>query len=193
MIYISLGNSLYADNDSILSDFGLNDFIRLVETFGFYLVNLDIREESTNHTNTVVEIMKNKHDVDYDALDEKSRIKKLEEFIKSDITLDDVYTSLSDESKKVLDVFSVVTKLRHEISEQAFGTYVSHVFEVLALAKLGGMVTNDSSELKSSIQVAPLFETIDDLTRIEEILEDLFSNETYNCLIGHYKIKNYRK
>ena len=39
-------NSLYADNDSILSDFGLNDFIRLVETFGFYLVNLDIREEN---------------------------------------------------------------------------------------------------------------------------------------------------
>ncbi len=189
-------NSLYADNDSILSDFGLNDFIRLVETFGFYLVNLDIREESTNHTNTVAEIMKNKHDVDYDALDEKSRIKKLEEFIKSDITLDDVYTSLSDESKKVLDVFSVVTKLRNEISEQAFGTYVismthhaSHVFEVLALAKLCGMVTNDSGELKSSLQVAPLFETIDDLTRIEEILEDLFSNETYNSLIGHYKNK----
>lgn len=189
-------NSLYADNDSILADFGLNDFIRLVETFGFYLVNLDIREESTNHTNTVAEIMKNKHDVDYDVLDEKSRIKKLEEFIKSDITLDDVYTALSDESKKVLDVFSVVTKLRNEISEQAFGTYVismthhaSHVFEVLALAKLCGMVTNDSGELKSSLQVAPLFETIDDLTRIEEILEDLFSNETYNSLIGHYKNK----
>ena len=140
--------------------------------------------------------MKNKHDVDYDALDEKSRIKTLEEFIKSDITLDDVYTSLSDESKKVLDVFSVVTKLRNEISEQAFGTYVismthhaSHVFEVLALAKLCGMVTNDSGELKSSLQIAPLFETIDDLTRIEEILEDLFSNETYNSLIGHYKNK----
>ncbi|MEL0280394.1 MAG: phosphoenolpyruvate carboxylase, partial [Gammaproteobacteria bacterium] len=101
-----------------------------------------------------------------------------------------------DESKKVLDVFSVVKKLRHEISEQAFGTYVismthhaSHVFEVLALAKLCGMVTNDSGELKSSLQIAPLFETIDDLTRIEEILEDLFSNDTYNNLIGHYKNK----
>ena len=63
------------------------------------------------------------------------------------------------------------------------------MFEVLALAKLCGMVTNDSGELKSSLQVAPLFETIDDLTRIEEILEDLFSNETYNSLIGHYKNK----
>ena len=48
--------------------------------------------------------------------------------------------------------------------------HASHVFEVLALAKLCGMVTNDSGKLKSSLQVAPLFETIDDLTRIEEIL-----------------------
>ena len=102
--------------------------------------------------------MKNKHDVDYDDVDEKSRIKTLEEFIKSDITLDDVYTAhLSDESKKVLDVFSVSDKIKKEISEQAFGTYVismthhaSHVFEVLALAKLCGLVTNDSGILKSS-------------------------------------------
>ena len=50
--------SLISDNDNILNDFGLNDFIRLVETFGFYLVNLDIREESTNHSNTIQEILK---------------------------------------------------------------------------------------------------------------------------------------
>ena len=61
-----------------------------------------------------------------------------------------------------------------------------HVFEVLALAKLCGLVTNEDGILKSSIQVTPLFETIDDLTRIEEILEDLFSNNTYNNLIGNY-------
>ena len=51
-------DSLISDNDNILNDFGLNDFIRLVETFGFYLVNLDIREESTNHTNAISEILK---------------------------------------------------------------------------------------------------------------------------------------
>jgi phosphoenolpyruvate carboxylase len=37
-------DSLISDNDLILSDFGLNDFIRLVETFGFHLVNLDIEK-----------------------------------------------------------------------------------------------------------------------------------------------------
>jgi phosphoenolpyruvate carboxylase len=65
--------------------------------------------------------------------------------------------------------------------------HASHVFEVLALAKLCGLLINENGKIKSLIQVTPLFETIDDLTRIEEILEDLFSNNTYNNLIESYK------
>ena len=85
-------------------------------------------------------------------------------------------------------------ELRNEVSEHAFGNYVismthhaSHVFEVLALAKLCGLISLKEGKLTASIQVTPLFETIDDLTRIEEILEDLFSNDTYTNLIGSYK------
>ena len=187
-------DSLISDNDLILSDFGLNDFIRLVETFGFHLVNLDIREESTNHTNAISEVLNISSQIDYVSMDEKLRIETLENFIKSDISLDQVYGKISDTSKKVIDVFSVMTQLRNEVSNNAFGNYVismthhaSHVFEVLALAKLCGLVSQDNGKIISSIQVTPLFETIDDLTRIEEILEDLFSNDTYNSLIGHYK------
>ena len=187
-------DSLISDNDNILNDFGLNDFIRLVETFGFYLVNLDIREESTNHSNAISEILKNHNNTDYDQLDESSRISSLENVIKSELTLDDIYPSLSDETKKVLDVFTVMKELRNEVSEHAFGNYVismthhaSHVFEVLALAKLCGLISLKEGKLTASIQVTPLFETIDDLTRIEEILEDLFSNDTYTNLIGSYK------
>ncbi len=186
--------SLISDKDNILVDFGLNDFIRLVETFGFYLVNLDIREESTNHTNTISEILKIKQGLDYSELDEQSRIITLENLIKSDMTLDEVYSSLSEESKKVLDVFTVMKRLSKEISSDAFGNYIismthhaSHVFEVLALAKLCGLITEDNEDIRSSIQVTPLFETIDDLERIEEILENLFSNNTYNKLLSHYK------
>jgi len=187
-------DSLISDNDKILNDFGLNDFIRLVETFGFYLVNLDIREESTNHTNAISEILKNHDNTDYDQLDESSRISCLENVIKSDLALNDIYPPLSDETKKVLDVFTVMKELRNEVSEHAFGNYVismthhaSHVFEVLTLAKLCGLISMKDEKLTASIQVTPLFETIDDLTRIEEILEDLFSNETYMNLIGSYK------
>ena len=102
-------DSLISDKDLILSDFGLNDFIRLVETFGFHLVNLDIREESTNHTNTISDVLSVSSQIDYASMDEKSRITALEKFIKSDINLDQVYDKLTDASKKVIDVFTVMT------------------------------------------------------------------------------------
>ena len=80
----------------------------------------------------------------------------------------------------MLDVFTVMKDLRNEVSEHAFGNYVismthhaSHVFEVLTLAKLCGLISMKDEKITASIQVTPLFETIDDLTRIEEILEDL--------------------
>ena len=57
-LYI-IRESLKQDGDSVLLEFGLDDFIRLVETFGFFLVNLDIREESTKHTQVVSELIKN--------------------------------------------------------------------------------------------------------------------------------------
>ncbi len=156
-------DSLISDNDNILNDFGLNDFIRLVETFGFYLVNLDIREESTNHSNAISEILKNHHNIEYSQLSESLRISSLENIIKSDLTLDDIYAPLSDETKKVLDVFTVMKELRNEVSEHAFGNYVismthhaSHVFEVLALAKLCGLISMKAGKFTSSIQVTPL-------------------------------------
>ena len=69
-----------------------------------------------------------------------------------------------------------MTRLRNEIIIHAFGNYVismthhaSHVFEVLALAKLCGLVKHANGKLESSIQVTPLFETIDDLSGLSII------------------------
>jgi phosphoenolpyruvate carboxylase len=183
-------DSLISDEDAILLDYGLNDFIRLVETFGFHLVSLDIREESTKHTNAISEVLDLEGYGDYKALKEDERINLLVKLISSDKTIDNIYEKLTDESKKVLDVFRVMNELRTEVSDRALGNYIismthdaSHIFEVIALAKLNGLVNHDSDKYQSFIQVTPLFETIEDLDRIEEILENLFGNETYRSLI----------
>ena len=41
-----------------LAEGQLKDLIRLVETFGFFLMQLDIRQESTRHTDAVSDICK---------------------------------------------------------------------------------------------------------------------------------------
>jgi phosphoenolpyruvate carboxylase len=56
----------------------------------------------------------------------------------------------------------------------------SHVLEVMLLAKMVGLVGKDQdNEYFCNILITPLFETIDDLARIKNILESLFSNDIY--------------
>ncbi len=180
-------DSLIYDKDEKLVGFQLKDLIRLVETFGFFLVNLDIREESIKHSNAIHEIINVLTKEDYLSLNENKRVSCLESLIKSDSNIDLIYMTLSDDTKKVVDVFLTMVKLRKQISEEAFGHYIismtheaSHVLEVLALAKLSGMVKKDNDKgWISAVKVSPLFETIDDLSRISHILEGLLDNSLY--------------
>ena len=67
-------DSLIANGDTNLADDKLKDLIRLVETFGFFLMHLDIRQESTRHTEAISELCRVLHgDIDYDAMDEPGR------------------------------------------------------------------------------------------------------------------------
>ena len=184
-------DSLIYDNDEKLIDFGLKDLIRLVETFGFFLVNLDIREESTKHSNAINEIISILTKEEYLSLDEEKRVASLESLIDSDFQINSIYEKLSEDTQKVVDVFLTMVKLREQISEDAFGHYIismtheaSHVLEVLAIAKLSGMVKKDTEKgWVSSIKVSPLFETIDDLSRISHILENLLNNKLYSQIL----------
>ena len=56
-------DSLFSHGDEKIADLALTDLIRLVESFGFYLMHLDVRQESTRHTEAVAEILNlsNKH------------------------------------------------------------------------------------------------------------------------------------
>ena len=75
-------DSLISHNDGDVAKRELKDLIRLAETCGFSLYELDIRQESTIHTNTVNEVLKQfAPEIDYASLDETARIKLLSEYI----------------------------------------------------------------------------------------------------------------
>ena len=117
-------DSLISDQDQILLDYGLNDFIRLVETFGLHLVSLDIREESTKHSATICEVFKILKKEDYSKMTEDEKIQNLGEIIKSSVTYDDLNSQLSNDSKDVISVFSIMKILRKKVSSEALGNYV---------------------------------------------------------------------
>ena len=189
-------NDLYLIRDSLISHGDassarseLQDLIRQVETFGFYLSNLDIRQESTIHSQTVTEVLKQIDGTDYEKLDETARLEKLANYISgSPATFDK--NQLSDMSAETISVFEVMSKMREEISPKAFGTYVismthaaSHVMEVMFLAWLTGLAGKRNNEWFCNVRVSPLFETVEDLTHIQPVMSQLFDNTTYKELL----------
>jgi phosphoenolpyruvate carboxylase len=184
-------DSLIANHDANLAEGRLKDLIRLVETFGFFLMHLDIRQESTRHTDAISEICRTlPGGIDYYALDEDARQEFLiRAFATAAPVLD--RSGLSVATSEVLEVFDVMRRMRREVSPEAFGNYVismthtaSHVLEVMYLAWLTGLAGKQADQWFCNIRISPLFETIDDLEHIEEVLAQLLGNTTYRSLLN---------
>jgi phosphoenolpyruvate carboxylase len=181
--------SLCGHGDEKTANTELRDLIRMVKTFGFYLMRLDIRQESTVHTETVAELLSHLS-VDYLALDEQARIRILAEHLSSPVIIDTKHLNLSERTQEALAVFDVIRKMRQEISPKAFGQYVismthhaSHVMEVMFLAHQLGLAGAQGGVPYCHIQVSPLFETIEDLQQIVPVVTDLLDNSIYRELV----------
>ncbi len=185
-------DSLTSHGDVAIAAGELQDIIRLVETFGFFLVRLDIRQESTRHGNAVADILAHlPGQTDYLAMDEAARLAQLAALIAQNEPLSVAMPSLLPETRETLQVFEVMARMREEVSAEAFGNYVismthhaSHVMEVMLLARVAGLVGRNPQGLYCHLNVTPLFETIDDLTRSEEVLATLLDNPTYAALLA---------
>jgi len=185
-------DSLVSHGDHAAANGELQDLIRNAETFGFYLVHLDIRQESTRHTEAVAELLAQQPGLpDYRSLSENKRLELLGELIAGAQNLPVKREALSDASRETFEVFEVMARMRHEVSPQAFGSYVismthaaSHVMEVMFLASLAGLAGRNDNGWFCHIGIAPLFETIADLEHIQPVMTALLDNPAYAALLG---------
>jgi phosphoenolpyruvate carboxylase len=184
-------DALVSHGDRAVAESRLQDLIRLVESFGFHLLQLDIRQESTVHTLTVAEILRQLDpDLDYLKADEDARLAELGKWIgrTGELYVSDLV--LTDTARETLDVFRRVARLRTEVGPEAFGAYVismthsaSHVMEVMFLGRLAGLTGFNGKSWTCHLAVAPLFETVEDLRHSEGVLETLFANSVYRGLL----------
>jgi len=186
--------SLIENGDAAIAGDELQDLIRLVETFGFYLLQLDIRQESTRHSETVAELLE-KLDFtdDYLGKSETERFALLVKLLKiksSPQITDDLL--LTDNTAETFAVFKLMKRLLGQVSEDVFGTYVismtheaSHILEVLLLAKFAGLCGKTiDGDWFCQVKVSPLFETIADLSRIEDVMNTLLDEPLYRSLLA---------
>jgi len=185
-------DSLIAHGDGNIAEAELKDLIRLAEGFGFYLATLDIRQESGRHTDAVTELFAKAPNLpDYAALSEAQRLQVLGDLLSHGGTPLLYCEHLSAATQETLEVFKMIARLRREISPRAFGSYVismthyaSHIMEVLFLASFAGLAgRNGEGNWHCNICIAPLFETIEDLSKIQPVLEQLLDQPAYRELL----------
>jgi phosphoenolpyruvate carboxylase len=185
-----IDSSLRGHGDAAIADMELHDLIRLAETFGFHLMQLDVRQESNRHTEAVADILSAALGLNYRALDENQRLELLSEAITAPGGLMFDPAALPLASRETLEAFEVMARMRREIAPDCLGKYVismthnaSHIMEVMLLAAQSGLVGRLGGHWHCHIGVSPLFETIDDLNRIEEVLTRLFDTPVYRELL----------
>lgn len=187
-----IDRSIRSHNDHLIAGRELKDLIRLVETCGFGLYQLDIRQESTIHSETVAELLRmNGLSSDYLSLSEEDKLQLLGELMLRKHLPMPHRPDMSQQSRDTLEVFDTMLEMRLEAGQDIFGSYVismthqaSHIMEVMLLGKSAGLVgLNQQGELFCNLIVSPLFETIEDLRHIRSVLTNLFENATYRSLL----------
>ena len=185
--------SLLSHGDRATADGELLDVLRLARTFGFYLARLDIRQEAGVHTAAVADILRVAGiESRYDELSPAQRLQLLSERIREGIPSIE-FDALEPMTREVLSTLRTVRDLRRDISPKIIGRYVismastaADVMAVLFLASYMGLVRRTRDGWSSQIAVSPLFETIQDLERIEPVLSTLLDNPLYRTLREAY-------
>ena len=163
----------------IIADGALLDLLRRVSCFGVHLVRHDVRQDSARHTDALSELTTWLGLGDYASWDEDARRSFLLRELASRRPLVPHDWQPSDAVREVLDTCAVVAGQ----PAQALGAYVismarqaSDVLAVHLLLKEAGCSHN--------LPVAPLFETLDDLSRARSVVADLLQDSWYHGHIG---------
>ena len=166
-------------NENIASG-ELLDLMRRAKCFGINLARLDIRQESSRHSQLISEFVKRKYKKNYLKMNEKEKI----QFLKSQIlSKKNQINKFEFKNKENNEVWSTFKILANEPAE-CLGAYVismtTSASDILSVSFL-----QKEAKIKDRLRVVPLFETLDDLINAKEIMESLFSQSWYRKLINH--------
>jgi len=158
----------------------LHRLIRSVETFGFHLAALDLRQNADVHERVVGELLKFAAvDHDYSGLPESERVVTLRRELSRPQLLTNPYAAYSDETAAQLAMVHAAAEAHRQYGPGSITTYViskaaavSDLLEVHLLLKEAGLWRHGAGA--TPIMAVPLFETIDDLHNAPAIMKAWF-------------------
>ncbi|MEB3157033.1 MAG: phosphoenolpyruvate carboxylase [Cyanobacteriota bacterium] len=168
---------------------GLTALLSQVHIFAFSLASLDIRQESSRHSDAIDDLTRYLQlPVPYGEMGEEQRVEWLLTELQTRRPLLPAAASWSPATAETFAVFQMLQRLQQEFGPRICRTYVismshtvSDLLEVLLLAKEAGLV--DPVDKRSQLLVIPLFETVEDLQRAPGVMARLFQEPFYRELL----------
>ncbi len=183
-------DNLKSSHGGLFSDL-LKKFILKVKVFGFHFAIMDIRQDSRKHDALWEEILSKNESVStiaqYEKLQENDKIQHLMSF-KEIPGEEDAY---EDFHKEMLKSFDALEEVKKRNGDKACHRYIIsncqsalHVMEVFQLARL-----KLSQNAYETLDIVPLFETIDDLANAPDIMQQLYELPAYREHVKNRKEK----
>jgi phosphoenolpyruvate carboxylase len=155
--------------------------LRRVETFGLHVATLDIRQDALVHRRAVGQLLGRD---DFENLSAEDRTELLSAVLARGHD-PGLPPACPDESELagVMRVMAAIRRCRRRFGTRSIGPYiisraqgVDDVLAVLWLARRARLVDGQN---EVSLDVAPLFETVEDLQRSREVMVKLFAHPQY--------------
>jgi phosphoenolpyruvate carboxylase len=154
--------------------------MRMVQTLGFHLAALDIRQNSRFHDMALVQLMQAaglEEGKTFPQWDEQRRLDFLNGELRSPRPFTRLDSPVGQEADAVLGCYRVVRDHIRDYGPDGIGSLIvsmtrslSDLLVVYVLAREVGLCINTSDGLVCKVPVVPLFETIDDLEQAPAIL-----------------------
>ncbi|NBH74699.1 phosphoenolpyruvate carboxylase [Rodentibacter pneumotropicus] len=172
--------SLMACGMRIIANGSLLDILHRIRCFGVTLSQMDIRQESTRHTDAIAEITRYIGLGDYSQWTEEDKQAFLIRELSSRRPLIPQNWTPSAETQEILDTCKVV-------AEQKQGVIACYVISMARSASdvLAVHLLLKEAGVPHHIPVVPLFETLDDLDAAEEVMTQLFNIGWYRGVINN--------
>lgn len=170
----------------------LRQWLVQIETFGFHLARLDVRQNAKVYTNVMDAILRRGgHCEDWKSLDEAGRVQFLEDTLEVRLSLTVEEKESDGLEYETLAMFRMLHDLTQSFTNSAFGAHVismaaaaSDVLTVLWLWQQTATNTDASAMAPLGLPIAPLLETIDDLQRGPEILAGMLNIPAYRTYLS---------
>lgn len=189
-----LATSLSANGSARLAARRLQRLILAVGVFGFHLAPVDLRQNSDVHERTVAELLSVAgRSINYPSLSEDDKIALLADELASPRPLYSPHLAYSEETRGELAIFHTAREIKLKYGDGAITNSiisktdsVSDLLELALLLKESGLLkTGPVQEL--SLNIIPLFETIEDLRQAPGIMNRLLALPLYRNFLKSRK------